>query len=97
MPLKERGFAKVVDSKRETLGKIGPVGGDVFVVEGAEDGPEEARITYLPQGVCKQKSRFKASLPCVMNFSKTGVKYDSNFFSQTLASSPHKHSRGPLK
>lgn len=79
-PLKERGLEKEVDSKMETLGKRGVV--VVWVVGGgAEDGPEEARITKLPHGVCKQKSLFKTSLPCVMNFSYTLVKYDSNFFS----------------
>jgi hypothetical protein len=72
VPLKERGLVNEVDSNRETLGKRGVA--CVVVVEGAEDGPEEARITKLPHGVCKQKSLFKTSLPCVMNFSYTEVK-----------------------
>jgi hypothetical protein len=67
VPLKERGLGNEADSKSDTLGKIGAVGGAVVVVvvvvEGAEEGPEDASITKLPQGVCKQKSLFKTSLP----------------------------------
>ena len=77
VPLKERGLAKVVDSNRETLVKRGAVC-VVVVVVGAEDGPEEARMTKLPHGACKQKSLFRTSLPCVINFSYTQLKYDSN-------------------
>jgi hypothetical protein len=58
--LKERGLVKEVDSNKEMLLKRGTGGG---VVEGVEDGPEEARITKLPHGVHKQKSLFKTSLP----------------------------------
>lgn len=79
VPLKERGLVKEVDSNRETLAKRGEACvAVVVVVVGAEEGPEEARMTKLPHGVCKQKSLFKTSLPCVMNFSYTQVKYDSN-------------------
>lgn len=78
VPLKERGLANEVDSNRETLGKRGACVVVVVVVEGAEEGPEEARMTKFPHGVCKQKSLFKTSLPCVMNFSNTQEKYDSN-------------------
>jgi hypothetical protein len=77
VPLKERGLLKEVDSKRETLGNRGVVFVVVWVawvLVGAEDGPEDARMTKFPHGVCKQKSLFKTSLPCVMNFSYTQVK-----------------------
>jgi hypothetical protein len=69
--LKDRGLVKEVDSNREILLKRGAGGG---VVEGEDDGPEEARITKLPHDVCKQKSLFKTSLPWVTNFSYTRVK-----------------------
>jgi len=69
--LKERGLVKEVESNKDILLKRWTGGG---VEEGAEDGPEEARITKLPHGVCKQKSLFKTSLPCVTNFSYTRVK-----------------------
>lgn len=80
VPLRERGLVKEVESNNEMLLKRGAVvlrGGDgavVVVEEGDEEGPEEARITKLPHGVCKQKSRFKTSLPWVTNFSYTRVK-----------------------
>jgi hypothetical protein len=70
--LKDSGLEKEVDSNREMLVKRGVTGG--VVGEGVEEGPEEARITKLPHGVCKQKSLFKTSLPCVTNFSYTLVK-----------------------
>jgi hypothetical protein len=108
VPLRESGLVKEAESNKEMLLKRGEVvrGGDgavvavavvVVVEEGDEEGPEEARITKLPHGVCKQKSRFKTSLPWVTNFSYTSVKYDSNFFSHTAASFSQRHSRGPLK
>lgn len=81
VPLRERGLVKEVESNKEMLLKSGDVvlrGGDgavvVVVEEGVEEGPEEARITKLPHGVCKQKSLFKTSLPWVTNFSYTSVK-----------------------
>lgn len=69
--LKERGLVKEVESNRDMLLKREATGD---AVGGAEDGPEDARITKLPQGVCKQKSLFKTSLRCVTNFSYTIVK-----------------------
>lgn len=89
---------KDVDSNKDMLLlKKGTVGVVVVVGGVVEEGPEEARITKLPHGVCKQNSLFNISLPWATNFSYTRVKYDSNFFSQKVESFSHKDSRGPLK
>ncbi len=71
VPLNESGVEKELDSNREILLKRGGTDG---VVEGDEEGAEDARITKLPHDVCKQKSLFKTSFPCVTNFSYTIVK-----------------------